>query len=150
MKKISLYLAVLVFLSFFLFGCDFWPGASSQEKEAAVDAAIKWLELIDGKHYLLSWEKSSKFLKKTFPRDQWQQYLLATRVPIGSITSRKFRYTDFDTAMRGSGEGKYFLIFIDIMTSKKGPMIERVTMAQDERGRWKACGYNIMTEEDLE
>lgn len=150
MKQMFFYLAVIVIFSFLICGCGFGLGASAEEKKEAVDAAVKWLKLIDSKHYLLSWEKASRFLKKEFPRDQWQMYLLAARVPIGDIKSRKFRYTEFDTAMRGAGEGKYFLIYIDSMTSKKGPMIERVTMVQDERGKWKACGYNVMTEEDLD
>ncbi len=120
-----------------------WPAASDSESEAAaVEAANRWLALVDSDQLDQSWQRAASLFRQAVTREQWAQSVSAARQPFGRFASRKVRQTQYASSLPGAPDGRYVVIQYDAVYEHKQSAIETVTPMWDG-GEWRVSGYYI-------
>ena len=109
----------------------------------ALDAAKKWLALVDSGEYLKSWETAAGYFKAAVSEKQWEQTLTAVRGPLGKVISRKLKSKQYTETLPGAPDGKYVVIQFETSFEKKKSSIETITPMKDKDGIWRVSGYYI-------
>ncbi len=113
------------------------------EEAAAIDAADRWLTLVDSQEYEASWQEAADFLKEGVSRDEWLETMTAVRKPMGSLVSRKVTSTQFRTMMPQALKGRYLIIGYRTSFSNKASAAESVTQMMGKDGNWRVGGYHL-------
>lgn len=112
-------------------------------KDAAQEAALTWLALIDNAQYKESWEQAASLFKCRISRSQWIDAIRSTQAPFGKVQSRSFLEAVYDTRLPGVPDGKYVVIRYRTAFEHKGEAVETVTPMLDQDGVWRVSGYFI-------
>jgi len=116
--------------------------AQQTEKEkAAVKAAEKWLSLVDAGNYKDSYQQASGFFKNAAKQDQWEQFMVARRKPLGKLISRKISMKGYKTSLPGAPDGQYVVIVFASSFEKEKSVDEQVTCMLEKDGQWRVAGY---------
>jgi len=138
--KLCLYIVgVLLSVS----GCSKTPKGNPAAEKAAIDAAQKWLSLVDGGQYSESWEQGAEYFRNAVSKDKWEQTLKAVRVPLGAQISRVVKSKQYTTSVPGAPDGQYVVIQFTTSFKNKGSATETVTPMLDKDGSWRVSGYFI-------
>jgi Protein of unknown function (DUF4019) len=118
-------------------------GQSSEEYEAkALEAAKSWLATVDAGDYGKSWEDAATLFRRAVTKEAWVKAVSAARAPLGKVTSRQVRSSQYTTSLPGAPEGHYVVIQFDA-TFEKRKAVETVTPMLDEDGVWRVSGYYV-------
>lgn len=115
----------------------------SDTEKAAVAAAEKWLQLVDGGKYAESWQEAAAYFRGAVTQPQWEQSLQGTRKPLGRLVSRKVKSTIFKTTMPGAPDGEYVVIEFETSMEHKREAVETVAPMREKDGAWRVSGYYI-------
>ena len=115
----------------------------SDQEQAAVSAALKWLTEIDKDKYAESWNHASKYFKNAINQAQWVESLQAVRKPLGDLISREVKKATYKTTLPGAPDGEYVVIQFQTSFVNKRSAIETVTPMLDKSGQWRVTGYYI-------
>ena len=116
-------------------------GPDSQD--AAPEAALAWLALIDDGEHKESWEKAASLFKNRISRDRWMDAVRSARAPFGKVRSRSFLGTAYETEFPGAPDGKYVVIRYRAAFEHKENAVETVTPMLEQDGIWRVSGYFI-------
>lgn len=116
---------------------------ASTSKDQALQAAEKWLDLVDQGEYEKSWEEAAALFKSAVTAEQWEKSINAARGPIGRLISREVRSSVYTTSLPGAPDGEYYVIQFNTSFSNKVVAVETVTPIKDEDGSWRVSGYYI-------
>lgn len=111
--------------------------------QAAQDAALAWLQLVDSGRYAASYFNAAAFLRQTVTREGWEYALKSERTPLGPLRSRRLKSVTFTRNLPGSPAGEYVIIQYDTAFGKRGTVTETVTPMHEADGGWKVAGYAI-------
>jgi len=125
---------------------------SEQDADAAVaidpiknstQAGERWLQLLDERKYLQSWETGSLTLRLTVPKKHWITLMESIRKPLGNLSSR--RVVDQRTAKDPAGlpKGDYMVLVFKSSFSRKESVNELVTLVLESDGRWRVLTYQV-------
>lgn len=115
-----------------------------EAEQAAIDAAQRWLALIDKGKYSESWKRSAPKFREAMSEDEWIQETCDTRTPLGPARSREVALAKFTASLPGSVEGEHVIIRFDTRFEHKENAVEMVTFAKAEDGSWRsAAGYHV-------
>ncbi len=121
--------------------------AFSQDKpdkaKAAEQAAADWVKLVDFDAYSRSWHLSSITLRAAVSEPIFEEKLRKTRAPLGIVSSRQLKSTEFRTKIPGFPDGQYFLIKYETSFEHKKGATETVVSTLDRDGHWRVAGYSI-------
>jgi hypothetical protein len=132
------FLATVLVLGFIQMG-----NAEEKSQQKAVEAAQKWLALVDQGEYGKSWETASDYFRGAGTEKQWQQALTAVRSPLGKVTTRKLKSKQYATSLPGAPDGEYVVIQFETYFEKKKSSIETITPMKERDGSWRVSGYYI-------
>ncbi len=120
-------------------------GAMAQEeaKAAARDSAKAWLTLLDDHEYEKTWEQAGAFLKSAVSQNEWAKKLSVTLGPMGKVSSRAVRSTEYSTTMPGAPDGEYVVVVFDTAFENKQTAVETVPLTKEDDGTWRVSGYWI-------
>jgi hypothetical protein len=121
------------------------PGvvAEDAKTQRAVEAATKWLVLVDDGEYGTSWKEASDYLRKVMPKEQWETQFAAVREALGAVVSRKVVSTEYLTSLPGAPDGEYVVIQFETSFEHKQEAVETVTPRLEGDGNWRVSGYYI-------
>jgi len=114
-----------------------------KDKKDAVNAALKWLELVDAGSYVKSWGETAEFFKATTTKENWDKTLSNLLPEFGENQSRKVYNSRYLTKMPGGPIGEYVMVRFKSTFSKNSEAVETVTSQKGENGKWHVCGYFI-------
>jgi hypothetical protein len=138
MKNYSI--AFLLVVSLAAVGCK---GTShSQEEQAATEAALAWLALIDSGKYAESWEQSAVPFKNSMTAEKWANMVKPVQTPLGKVELRKVASREYMPSLPGGAKGEFVMIQFKTDFENKKNAIETVTPML-ENGQWKVSGYYI-------
>lgn len=122
-------------------------GCSSEldpnQKNAAIDAAQKWLMKVDAKAYEESWQASAEFLRTSISKDQWVKAMEEIRTPLGNQVSRQVTRVEYRTMLPKALKGQYVIIKFDTSFSGRASANESVTQMLEDDGSWRVGGYQL-------
>lgn len=136
-------LLFFIFLTLCLYPLSACESDTSTKETAAVEAADKWLALVDNGQYAESWSEAADYFKNALNKDQWKQTMTSVRDPLGNTISRKVKSTKYMTEVPGAPDGEYVVIQYETSFKKKKESIETVTPMIDKDGVWRVSGYYI-------
>ena len=139
MKYLWIFCLVLLILA--PAGCT--SKISPAEEAAVVDGAKQWLTLIDAEDYQAGWRQAAAFLKEKVPEDQWVKSMATVRKPMGAVTSRKVKATQYRTMMAQALKGQYLVIEFKTQFAHSADLTESVTQMKEKDGVWRVGGYHL-------
>lgn len=119
------------------------PRAGAEAPKPAVDAATKWLQLVDQAQYEASWEEAATYFKDAVDRDTWVAQVKAVRAPLGEVVSRKVIGARAMSSLPGAPDGEYVVIQIETEFANKKSSVETITPMLDGARGWRVSGYFI-------
>lgn len=116
---------------------------SLHDDQQAIDAAKRWLELVDRADRGALWDNAAKPLKSKVTREKWVSGLRDMRKPFGSVDAR--RAVKFARAheLPGSPSGDYAIIEFETEFSNGKRAAEQVYWMLESDGVWRVSGYFI-------
>jgi hypothetical protein len=139
MKK---FVMVGVAIAVVLLAGTSWAANAGKEK-AAVNAAQKWLAIVDSGNYSASWQETAGYFRSAVNQEQWEQMLQSVRTPLGRVISRKLKNKSYETSLPGAPDGQYVVIQFETSFQNKKSAMETVTPMLDKDGQWRVSGYYI-------
>lgn len=120
------------------------PAASGADfEDAARDAALAWLALIDDAEFAVSWERAASVFTRRVSRGEWIRTIRSTRAPLGKVRSRSFSRAVYETRLPGVPDGEYIVIRYRTAFEHKAEAVETVTPMLDRDGLWRVSGYFV-------
>jgi hypothetical protein len=147
MKNVQM--AAIVCLVLFIAGCGRSPltggnaESSQAAKQAAVQSAQAWLDVVDGGGYAKSWQDTAAVFQTAVSQADWEKAVQAARAPLGRMTSRKIKSQQYATSLPGAPDGQYVVIQYDTDFENKPAAVETVTPMLEKDGQWKVSGYYV-------
>lgn len=111
--------------------------------KAALDAAEKWLQLVDNAEYDKSWDTAAAFFKQSIPREQSEVIIRKTREKLGKKLSRELSDKTYHNTLPNAPKGRYIIIEFKSSFANKLSAVETVTAMLDKDGKWRIAGYYI-------
>jgi len=116
---------------------------NTKKEAAALDAAQKWLTIVDNEQYEQSWNLAAKSFQGAVHASKWEQSAKAVRFPLGTLLSRKVSTKIYTTTLPGSPDGEYVVFQFKASFTNKKNAIETVTAMIEIDGTWRVAGYYI-------
>ena len=117
--------------------------ADEASEGKALEAAEKWLTLVDKGEYGKSWATAAGYFKGAVAENQWEQAITAVRGPLGKVISRKVKSRQYATTLPGAPDGEYVVIQFETSFEKKKSALETITPMKEKDGTWRVSGYFI-------
>ena len=117
--------------------------ADDRTQQKAVEAAKKWLALVDQGEYGKSWETAADYFKGAVTEKQWEQAVTSVRSPLGKVITRKLKSKQYATSLPGAPDGEYVVIQFETSFEKKKSSVETITPMKEKDGTWRVSGYYI-------
>ena len=117
--------------------------ADEASEGKALEAAEKWLTLVDKGEYGKSWATAAGYFKGAVAENQWEQAVTAVRGPLGKVISRKVKSKQYATSLPGAPDGEYVVIQFETSFEKKKSAVETLTPMKEKDGSWRVSGYFI-------
>ncbi|MBW1878463.1 MAG: DUF4019 domain-containing protein [Deltaproteobacteria bacterium] len=109
---------------------------------AAVEAAKRWLALVDEAEYGKSWEEAATLFKGAVDEASWGKQLGPVRGPLGAVKRRELSSAEYATSLPGAPDGEYVVIQFATSFENKAAAVETITPMLDA-GTWRVSGYYI-------
>jgi hypothetical protein len=141
MKKLAV--VALAALAFAAAGCQPPAESNPAAENAGLEAAGKWLVLLDEGKDAESWDEAGAYLKAIIPKQRWIEGVAPARRVMGKLVSRIVESNRYATELPGLPDGEYVMIQYKTAFEKKKAAVEAVTVAHEEDGAWRVTGYFI-------
>lgn len=116
----------------------------SQEPIAVSQASAEsWLALVDGQHYVESWQAAAAFFRNAVSAERWQEAAQTARGPLGSLRSRAIKSVTSTRTLPGAPDGEYVVFQFNTAFDRKAAAVETVTMVRESDGNWRVVGYFV-------
>lgn len=110
----------------------------------ATVAARRWVALVDDRQQPESWEAAAEQLASTVQKEEFLKSVMATREPLGSVTSRELASARYASDLPNVPRGEYVVVQFNTSFDKKQPAVENVTMVFDEDRTWRVFSYSVI------
>jgi len=117
------------------------PAREAREK-AAIEAAQRWLKLLDAGEFGKAWDESGAPFQSRVTRKQWVEGLPKDRTPFGALKSRTVEGLGYPKEPQGLPKGEYIQVGFSSVFEKQAKIVEVVTVVLDG-GTWRPIGYLI-------
>ncbi len=117
-------------------------GFASEKEDAAKEAALAWLGLVDSSRYEASWDAASSLFRQQVSSSDWARAVESARRPLGALQSREFVSATYAETLPGAPDGEYVVLIFSATYENKAAAVETVTPMWDE-GHWRVSGYYI-------
>ena len=118
-------------------------GQNGEAIEAAEEATLAWLGLVDSGQYAQSWDESSSLFHKALPSEGWVATLDSARGSFGAALSRDKSSATYATELPGAPDGEYVVFQFNTSFENKASAVETVTAMKDTDRAWHVSGYFI-------
>jgi hypothetical protein len=107
----------------------------------AIDAAKKWLDLLDADKAGVAWDSASKELQKVVKRDQFIAEMRNVRKEMGKLDSRTAVKFARAHELPGGSPGDYALIEFDSKYKNGKHLSEQLIWSVEQGDTWRVVGY---------
>ena len=117
--------------------------SSGGDVDAAKQAALSWLALVDGARYAESWDGAAAYFRGAVTKQAWTAQVGGVRGPLGALRSRQLTSATPATSLPGAPDGAYVVIQYQTVFEHEASAVETVTPMRDPDGQWRVSGYFI-------
>ncbi len=142
MKEVAkLTCAAIGIITIAIIGCVSKTGTETDIK--AINSAQSWLELVDNRKFLDSWDKTTKYFKSVVSEKKFKKDTSALRIPLGKVITRKLISASSKSTLPGAPTGKYVIIKYNTSFKNKKLAIETIILKLAKNNTWEVDGYFI-------
>lgn len=109
----------------------------------AVEAANRWLALMDAGQAGESWDAAAPILQAAVTRANWIDIGKSVRAPLGEVKSRKLGSSGFTRSLPGVPAGEYVVIEYTTDFAGRAGVVETVVPMRLPDGSWKVTTYRL-------
>jgi DNA-binding CsgD family transcriptional regulator len=109
---------------------------------ASLDAAKRWLALIDQGKWQASWQTAAAMFRTQVTQGGWAAMVTPVRQPLGTVVSRKFESVVKTKTLPGAPAGDYEVLKFQTRFAERGSSTETVILVHEADG-WRVAGYFI-------
>ena len=135
--------AVLAVLICSAAGCGPPKETNPAAQKAGVEAANKWLPLLDEGKDVESWDKTGDYLKAMIPKQRWCEQVAPQRRVMGKLVSRVVDSKQYAITLPGMPDGEHVMIQYKTVFKRKKAAAEVVVVSREDDGTWRVSGYFI-------
>ena len=114
------------------------PPTVSAAETAAVDAARRWLALVDARDWDASWQATGKAFKSLNTNARWAEVSKQASAPLGTMLSRELTTINFAPAPPHG----YWIVKFRTSYTNKADVVETVSLVSED-GSWKVVGIML-------
>ena len=118
----------------------------SDSTAAAVAAARAWLQLVDAGRNGESWDSAAAIFKGAVTRSGWEEAVREGRAPWEPFGERELLGASYRTSLPNVPPGAYVVIQFRTRAGKERRVVETITPARAQDGRWRIAGYYVRPE----
>ncbi|UXZ55950.1 DUF4019 domain-containing protein [Halomonas sp. 7T] len=118
------------------------PTLAKASVQAAEQAALAWLAMIDNAEYQQAWENASPLLQAPLSSAMLQRTISLSRRDLGAAQARRRVRVSQYTSMPGAPRGDY-KEFTFQTRFENNPRVMEVVTPHLENGTWRVSGYYI-------
>jgi len=131
-------LAGAIFLAFSLVAN---ASANPESIDAAKDASIMWLSMVDEEKYQKSWSEASSILKGAVSQADRITNLRNIRGSLGAVEHREPDTFEFHESLEELPDGEYFVFTFRSAFEHRSFAYEVVAVAKEPDSKWRVMGY---------
>ena len=117
--------------------------ATMSDDKSAVEAAQKWLEIVDKGNTGPLWDEAAKPLKTSVTRTKWIDGLRDMRKPYGKLESRHMTKFARTHELPDAPNADYAIVEFDSRFAKGRKATEQVIWMLEPDGVWRVSGYYL-------
>ena len=110
---------------------------------AALDAANRWLALMDAGKSVEAWDTAAPILQGAVTQAAWNDVGTSVRAPLGAVKSRKQTSSLFTRKLPGVPDGDYVVIQYATDFAARPGVVETVVPMRQPDGSWKVTTYRL-------
>lgn len=118
--------------------------ANDEAVSQARTAALAWLAQLDAREYGETWKAAGELLQGAVTQKEWVAKVGATLGPMGSVTSREAKSSEYATSLPGAPAGEYVVLKFDLVFENTQKAVETVILGKEKDGLWRVSGWNIL------
>lgn len=115
----------------------------TERTRAGVEAAERWLELVDGAQGEASWTAAAAIFRAAVSQEQWSAALSQARAPLGALKSRTLSNARYTRTLPGAPEADYVVIQYGAVYANRPGVTETLVATREADGAWKVMTYLI-------
>jgi uncharacterized protein DUF4019 len=108
-----------------------------------IEAARKWLALLDAGKFGVAWDASSAHLKSVVTRQKWVTEITKARKPLGKLRTRKPEKFARAHSLPGAPDGDYSIVEFESVYANGKQATEQVIWMFEADSVWRVSGYFI-------
>jgi hypothetical protein len=108
-----------------------------------IEAAQKWLALLDAGKVGAAWDASSAHLKSVVTRQKWVTDIGKVRKPFGKLRTRKAEKFARAHSLPGAPDGDYAIVEFESVYANGKQATEQVIWMFEADSVWRVSGYFI-------
>lgn len=124
-----------------------WQQQSKQKTdvqvEAPVEAALRWLKLVDDEDYAKSWDEMAALFRGAVTKANWEKTMDHREKGFGKVVSRKVESKRRTRYLLTGPAGEYVIIEFESSFEYKSKASETLTLMRDRDGVWRVTRYFI-------
>jgi hypothetical protein len=121
----------------------FQPIHGQVASTAARSSVESWLSLVDGQHYVESWQAAGAFFRNAVTAEKWQEAARIARIPLGGLKARDVKSVTSTKTLPGAPDGEYVVFQFNTSFEQKAAAVETVTTVREPDGNWRVVGYFV-------
>lgn len=114
--------------------------------QAATDAAVRWLALLDDGRNAESWDSAATGFQAAVTQPNWVQSVLNARLAFEPFGERQRIAARYTTQIPNAPAGEYVLLQYRTWVSGERTVIETVVPMRDGGRGWRVGGYFVRPE----
>ncbi|HMV33225.1 MAG TPA: DUF4019 domain-containing protein [Gemmatimonadales bacterium] len=114
--------------------------------QAATDAAVRWLALLDDGRNAESWDSAATGFQAAVTQPNWVQSVLNARLAFEPFGERQRIAAKYTTQIPNAPPGEYVLLQYRTRVSGERTVIETVVPMRDGARGWRVGGYFVRPE----
>jgi len=116
--------------------------AISADDQAARDAAVHWLDLLDSHQYGQAFDAQPARIRTSSNREHFIKWMQGRRAPLGRTRNRSFLKVVHTHTLIGAPDGDYQQMGFKSSFERKARAAEMVVVTK-ETGHWQVSGYRL-------
>jgi hypothetical protein len=108
-----------------------------------IEAAQKWLALLDAGKVGAAWDVSSAHLKSVVTRQKWVTEITKARKPLGKLRTRKAEKFARAHSLPGAPDGDYSIVEFESVYANGKQATEQVIWMFEADSIWRVSGYFV-------
>ena len=114
------------------------------QEQAAYQAALTWLKLVDDKKYATSRDETSDYVRSSVTAEEWTKKVAPVRQQTGALVDRILKQARYTAKIPGSPAGERVILKFDSEFTILKVASETVTAVLDKDNRWRVARYVVV------